>query len=527
MSEIAFMSNVRIMRGVDLSADYEHTYYFGSLSEQTAFFQGKTWYSLSEYSYQRHTRNSIKVGILCDKLLGANYMMFNNEAFGTKWFYAFIKDIEYVNNNTSIIYYQIDYMQTYLFDMKLTPCFVERGHTATDEKYSDEMRVSEDIAYGDLLAYGRVFREGNNANNWMYILFATSQVEEAGNMFHNTVHNNVFNGLYWSFHPTPELIAEVVDAYINAGVENDIIAIFQIPYSFTIGKEAFSFQIDNVGTPFQGYVPNNNKLYSYPYNRLVMYNNQGQSNELKFENFSNPKLPTFACAGAINPSPSAKMWPTFYAGVGDNFWEGLTIDSFPTCACAGDAFKAWFAQNKAANATSVLAGALPLALAGDSLLGGLGGVGLAAAASPIVPAVGIAAGVAAGASLISKVTGIIAQGQRAAASPSSYHGSLGGDGVNALLGLYDFAFVPYSITRSMAKIIDDYFTRFGYAIKRVQTPQTHVRQKWTYVKTVGCDVGGTLPNDAATAINACFDNGISFWVSSFDGNYATTNPILS
>ena len=38
-------------------------------------------------------------------------MMFQNSAYGDKWFYAFITSVEYVNDVTSNISFEIDVMQ--------------------------------------------------------------------------------------------------------------------------------------------------------------------------------------------------------------------------------------------------------------------------------------------------------------------------------------------------------------------------------------------------------------------------------
>ena len=91
---------VRLLRNIPLDSTYNHTIYFGSRSAQTSYFSSMAKYSLNEYTYQRVKRGVIRVGIVADNLYDCNYVMFQNSNFGSKWFYAFIKSVEYVNNET-------------------------------------------------------------------------------------------------------------------------------------------------------------------------------------------------------------------------------------------------------------------------------------------------------------------------------------------------------------------------------------------------------------------------------------------
>ena len=43
------------------------------------------------------------------------------------------------------------------------------------------------------------------------------------------------------------------------------------------------------------------------------------------------------------------------------------------------------------------------------------------------------------------------------------------------------------------------------------TPSRLARPHWTYVKTLGCTIVGSIPNDDMNAICKIFDNGITWW----------------
>ena len=153
MSYIEPNSNIWILRNVPLEENYTHTYFpwnstngqpgntttqFNALSayiKPDTSYRGKTYsFSLTKYNYQRKNINEIMVKIPYDILYDCNYLIFQNLAHGNKKFYAFIKSVDYINENVSKITYSIDVMQTWHFDYTLNKCFVEREHSAEDNR---------------------------------------------------------------------------------------------------------------------------------------------------------------------------------------------------------------------------------------------------------------------------------------------------------------------------------------------------------------------------------------------------------
>ena len=75
-------------------------------------------------------------------------------------------------------------------------------------------------------------------------------------------------------------------------------------------------------------------------------------------------------------------------------------------------------------------------------------------------------------------------------------------------------------------MIDDYFTMFGYAMKKLDIPSRKNRTRFTYVKTVGCIVTGSLPAGAKKIIQDCYNNGIRFWADYENyGSYENNQPL--
>lgn len=121
-----------LLKGVPLDNTYKDTIYFASAESQRSTLAGYSPITFNHLTYQRVNSNVVRVEIKADYIYDYNYLMFQNSAYGSKWFYAFITSVEYVNDVTSQITYELDVMQTWWFDWKLNPCYVEREHAASD-----------------------------------------------------------------------------------------------------------------------------------------------------------------------------------------------------------------------------------------------------------------------------------------------------------------------------------------------------------------------------------------------------------
>ena len=143
-------STIRILKNVPINSDYIHTLWFATIAEQTTYFQSKAKYTLNNnYYVNRDNVNEVQVDLSTSNLVDCNYIMFRNQNHENKWIYAFIKEVRYKNEDNSVIVFEIDDMQTWLFNMKLKESFVERQHTITDAK--GEWRVPENLEQGDYL----------------------------------------------------------------------------------------------------------------------------------------------------------------------------------------------------------------------------------------------------------------------------------------------------------------------------------------------------------------------------------------
>ena len=79
------------------------------------------------------------------------------------------------------------------------------------------------------------------------------------------------------------------------------------------------------------------------------------------------------------------------------------------------------------------------------------------------------------------------------------------------------------------EIMDDYFTRFGYAIKCLTTPNITGRKYWNYVEIGSSEeIGyGEVPSNYMEQINNACRKGVTIWHDHSNlGNYGLNNSIV-
>ena len=84
-----------------------------------------------------------------------------------------------------------------------------------------------------------------------------------------------------------------------------------------------------------------------------------------------------------------------------------------------------------------------------------------------------------------------------------------------------------SIKNEYARIIDRYFSLFGYKVNDVKLPNITGRTNWNYVKTIDCNFSGNIPQPDLEVIKSMFNNGVTLWHNPATMyNYNNTNNIV-
>lgn len=545
---------IKLCRGVKNDPRYENTIYFDDASAQYTYFNGKAAYTFSNQSYQRKERGKIRVQTGYDNVYDCNYLMYQNSAFNDKWFYAFINSVEYINNNVVEIDFEIDVLQTWLFEFSMGSCFIERQHTRTDA--IGEHLLPEDIAVTDW-KYGTEitcdpFDPSISTDNLPKVVFALTEDANAmtgGNMNYPSIKysgSGIYNGLYlYGFDVpyqgiTPDPDPNVfLNHIVAANKASGIVSVFMCPGGFAPVMKinpitGYPYLPQNIpyNNPFHWEVtketswtysyqnkqgPRNKKLYTFQFNKLIITDHDEANAEYAFERFQGTYCDFYVYA-SICPTPEFSCIPYNYKsaqGAGDSYIHQLTSHGYPQCSWSSDAYQEWVAQNKY---KLVLGVGESVSLAGASAaLSAVTANPVAAAGSAISP--------------IGKISNALGTMLTLKTLPPQLHGSVG-QNVNISSRAIGFHCIHARAIDECLAAADDYFDLFGYKVCRHGMPATNNRKGWTYTKTVGAiclptQASGRLrsvPADDARKIEQIFDNGVRWWVNGDNiGNYSIDN----
>lgn len=526
---------------------------FANTTAQFNYFNSLPKLEVDNFTYQRKD-STIRFGAPFDTLLPYNYVMYRNDAYSNKWFYAFITGLEYVNDNVTLIRIKTDTWQTWQFSLNFKPVLVDREHANTD--VAGDNLLPESVELGEYVVNGTPTNFGGV--DLPRLVIEVSQIQNDGDGRTLTASWNDgqdhdatpdMNDIYYG--TTPLIVSsttafeKVRDVYDLAGLSDAIVNVYMLPAQMigitnilnlrseitgtTRNKTAQAlvpvtkngvFEITTQGitrpTSVDSYVPRNKKLLTAPYTYFNISNNAGTSVPYYYEDFASNIQ--FKVEGTFGVSGNVKAIPLSYKNIGNGnaLDYAVTGAKYPVCSWKSDSYTNWLTQN-AVNMQyewrSNLVGA-GLTVAGAMIGGGT--------------LTGISAGVSAAAGLYSLAQEQHIQKTRANFIPDQVHNN--GNTGDFLWSKYQssFTYLPMSIKRKQAQILDEYFDQFGYKCNRVKVPNLKGRRNWNYVKTVGCYIEADIPQDDLQEIKGMFDRGITIWHNPTTfADYSQNNDIIS
>lgn len=108
-----------------IELDNKNQLTFASKREQLEYFLSLKNIEVENFSYQRKD-SIIRFPEHIDNIIEYNYCIYQNSNYSNKWFFAFITNMTYVNDNMTNIYITTDVFQTWQFDLKFKDSFIER-----------------------------------------------------------------------------------------------------------------------------------------------------------------------------------------------------------------------------------------------------------------------------------------------------------------------------------------------------------------------------------------------------------------
>jgi hypothetical protein len=524
-----------------IEQDQRNQLTFSTRAAQQTYFNSLPKIALDNFSYQRKD-NIIRVPEHIDSIIGYNYVMYRNNNYTNRWFYAFITNMEYVNDNCTHVFIKTDVYQTWALDITNKACYVEREHVNDDTVglhtipegldtgeyvcndvldyiYADPDSVRLPAGSGDLMVCAQVTTLKFNDND--YLTPPT----------YNIV-NSIPQGCYviaWPLAAGLAALNTLVGAYDGAGKGDAIVSMFIVPKGITPswnlytghgtyeGNDQYFYPADtrnatfidgwdNLGNPWtdglnvainttlNGYTPKNNKLKVAPYNYFLLSNNNGTDIEFYYEDFTS--TPNFEVVGSFEQGCDIAIIPTnskrtIGNGKGTGWTESITAGRLPQVSWLSDFYLNWQAKNGKNVAIQTGLQAAGFAL---NVLNPAGG-GLNTSLNF--------------ASEVANTQNAVRQAKMAPAQAKGNNASSTLSYANGML--CRFTARKMSVRAEYARAIDDYFSMFGYKVNRNKIPNFTGRANWNYVKTIGFNCIGDVPESDLQEYKDMFNKGVTLW----------------
>ena len=559
-------TRVHLLSGVPLVNDYKNQRTFDNANEQANYFLSKVRYSFTDFTYVRDG-GYLRIPANYDRLYEINYVMFKNENYTDKWFYAFVTKREYVNTGLTYLYIELDVFQTWQFSFSLKECFVEREH-------GEVTLIDEGLDYGSDMntVYFKQVKPYSDLK-WLVIVSKSAMHSEANEVLPTVI--GVPQPLSYYVLPfkldgsivnastgtggTNMTVQEILKAmYKNDNAVNNIVSLYvtddigayytydgsvvqfadgssQITKSVTINSGESSFAciyvekllnfkttyttVESKYTGLELY--QEEKLNRYPYTQCILTDFKGNVFNIKLEmiNGDNIILETKGSLGLSNKtSVNVSDYNTVNGlNINADFEHGFINSDPQDVAIVTDQLSAYLqgnrnslnnqisqAQFNAVIDTAKIAPSLVTENRGE-MIGG------------------ITDGVSSLGNNYYNLKSFTAKQQDIANVPPN----LVNQGSNTAFtfgnGFDGYYIIKKQIKPEYATRLTMFFKMYGYQVNTVKRPNLKTRPYWNYVKTQNCLITDNLPQDDINTLQNMFNNGVTLWHGDWVGDYSNAN----
>lgn len=569
---------------VPWNVSYQNVILFNSIEAQQKYIAEHTIHS---YVNAKPVKNNLlSVPVNYDSLINCNYVAYKNRNFGNKWFYAFIVGRRYVNTKITELSIEIDSWGTYWKDMIRGPGYVVRQHTNVDAIGSN--RIPESFELGNYVTIG--YGVGRDSNNKPFLRdqmqaciwcsdypkdpWITSNMDIIGSNFNGLNYNGLYGLIVKSgLSPVSTVLESMFEKFATDNKTNAIVAVTMVDRNLVSPSAAgenspgqnYCIRHTYTYTPpsrsefFEGYIPKNKKLYSFPYCMLEVNSMSGGIAQFSLEDFQsyiedgNIKFQGFM---DISPNANACYAPLGYrmhdynnqvTKNSPNYNYQIVLNNLPNCSYVTDSYKAWLAQmggidylqaNVNRNVTlteknaSIVSAQNELQRQTASALNNISGVFGTGSALMHLDIFGAAQtglnayvnqknieqsaqlnaekiNINKNADIQQKMSDYNAQ-IRVAKSQGDV-ANVGSPNINAANGTLGFISQISTIRGEFAEIIDNYWEKYGYPIHKIYVPNLHNRNAWDYIQCLDCNISGNIPNVDRSNLKQMFENGVTIW----------------
>lgn len=530
-------NELMICADVPLDASQVRQLSFADKNEQYNYFRSKAIRVFNDFKYIREHRG-VKVPVNAEEIGNACYLCFKNQASG-KWYYAFVTQVIYINPETSLLNFEIDVYQTFMFDMVIRDCDISREHVASDDFKANT--VQEPVDVGDyVIAHEEVQVLGDLDSNYPFIILsAIDLLSDPGTLEEPKVtaaQGGVYGGLpsaVRAYLVEPQLwgtssitaIMEALSSY--PWVSQSILAIYAVPsFGFsgtvTVRQSAMGFNIGVISdssSPFRSGAGSaligweskfpaykNKKMYTSQFSFIECLLPNGNRFVLKPE-FIKDSAPVVMLVTTLIPAPNFYFYTPDYCGAEEDFLlNANNISGFPCFPVQNNTYPLQTAQAEATNTLvhtqnrsnifwDTVGNVVQSVFTGD-------------------PLNVLSTGIDAYKNVRSELQSSERDRQRIGQMQTnvSLTGASGGGLATFIASKkLEILYRWWTVKPEFAEKIEQFFDVYGYKVSRFGVPDLNSRPRYNYIKCNNVNVYGNIPNEFLQPLRNIFINGFTLW----------------
>ena len=530
-------NELMICADVPLDASQVRQLSFADKNEQYNYFRSKAIRVFTDFKYIREHRG-VKVPVNAEEIGNACYLCFKNQASG-KWYYAFVTQVIYINPETSLLNFEIDVYQTFLFDMVIRDCDISREHVANDDFKTNT--VQEPVDVGDyVIAHEEVQVLGDLDSYYPFIILsAIDLLSDPGTLEEPKVtaaQGGVYGGLpsavraylvepnQWET-SSITAIMEALSSY--PWVSQSILAIYALPsFGFsgtvTVRQSAMGFNIGVISdssSPFrsgaggaligwQSKFPSykNKKMYNSQFSFIECLLPNGNRFVLKPE-FIKDSAPVVMLVSTLIPAPNFYFYTPDYCGAEEDFLlNANNISGFPCFPVQNNTYPLQTAQAEATNTLvhsqnrsnifwDTVGNVVQSVFTGD-------------------PLNVLSTGIDAYKNVRSELQSSERDRQRIGQMQTnvSLTGASGGGLATFIASKkLEILYRWRTVKPEFSEKIEQFFDVYGYKVSRFGVPNLNSRPRYNYIKCNNVNIYGNIPNEFLQPLRNMFINGFTLW----------------
>lgn len=581
---MSWNSKVQIFNSVPFDLKNNHTRYFDNKTQQTNYFNnlGGTL-TITNNRYVRIDTGVYDIEKYADTIDNVNYAIIENintENNTVRKYFVFITEVEFINANLTRLHFEVDVLQTYMFDLNFQQSFVERQHLNTTNKVSENLDIGSDYINISSTLHGQTI---DNHFNTMLVVATQDLMDDSNPTNVGTMVSGVASPLVYYLVLVPKVSGEytinfngeqiqqgsnmfkIFTAFNREESANKIVGISYLPvfpYSASLSKSGNVYTItsksgvspnnllpwpildgsyktilinvrygdfysnyinQNVKSTINSYMNNNGitqaKLRQYPFVRVVLRDNLGSQFEIKPEHLDGNNL-------QVDMLPSVSSVPKVAYRIknyktGKNLTNAIISSINADVEIINDYTATYLQGRKNSDQTALrtgLAGGLTQTALGFGITAASGWTGIGAVAGIGTMTGGLT-------NIFSQRSQHNAKMQDIERIPPTLQNQAGASNINIGYG-YSLPQVDIEVCDiEYLKRAENYMKEFGYAVKDVTTLNLKTRTRFNFIKTIGCNVTGKVPQKHLDKVRNIFDSGVTLWHVNDMYNYTPANNV--